>query len=177
MEPTTHEVLHTLYETFYPRMYQRAYRLLGHREQAQDVTQDTFIKAFRALKHMPMPENPSPWLYRIVTNTAYDVLRYQRSRASESLERENAPQLPESTCSDPHAFYPEQALMRAAFAQLSSCEQWVLLRHVVEGSSIAEIARQLGVSSCSVKTRLYRARRALRVAYAKEMGDESNSAA
>lgn len=178
MEPTTLIVFQTLYETYYPHLYQRAYRLLRHHEQAQDVTQETFVKAFRACEQMSIPENPFPWLYRIVTNTAYDVLRRgRRSHASQSLESENAPPLPERTCSDPQESYPEQALMRAALAHLSSREQWLLLRHVVEGYSIAELAGQLGVSPCSVKTRLYRARRALRDAYAKEMGDECNSAA
>lgn len=177
MEPTTVRTLHTLYETYYPRIYQRAYRLLGHHEQAQDVAQDTFFKALRASQHQPIPENPFPWLYCIVTNTAYDVLRRQRAHVFQSLESENAPQLSEPRSSDPHEVYPEQALMRTALSQLSSSEQWILLKQVVEGYSVEEIARQLEVSPCSVKTRLYRARRALRQAYAKELGNECNSAA
>src|SRR2546421_4930855 len=75
-----------IYQTYYPRIYQRVYSLLRHREQAEDVTQESFLKAIRALPTLTTRDNLYNWLYTIATNTAYDALRRRRRLSWSSLE-------------------------------------------------------------------------------------------
>src|SRR6266516_3150243 len=63
-----------IYDEYKTPIYNYMYHLVGDREQADDLTQDTFLKAFRALPKMDANLKLSAWLYRIATNTAYDAL-------------------------------------------------------------------------------------------------------
>src|SRR5947199_10005704 len=64
-----------IYDEYKTPIYNYVYHLVGDREQADDLTQDTFLKAFRALRKMDANLKLSTWLYRIATNMAYDALR------------------------------------------------------------------------------------------------------
>ena len=68
----------TIYDEFKTPIYNYVYHLVGNREQADDLTQDTFLKAFKALPKMDGNLKLSAWLYRIATNTAYDALRRRK---------------------------------------------------------------------------------------------------
>src|SRR5260221_4216965 len=67
-----------IYDEYKTPIYNYVYHLVGDREQADDLTQDTFLKAFRALPKMDANLKLSAWLYRIATNTAYDALRRRK---------------------------------------------------------------------------------------------------
>src|SRR5215475_16184159 len=67
-----------IYDEYKTPIYNYVYHLVGDREQADDLTQDTFLKAFRALPKMDASLKLSAWLYRIATNTAYDALRRRK---------------------------------------------------------------------------------------------------
>jgi RNA polymerase sigma-70 factor (ECF subfamily) len=67
-----------IYDEYKIPIYNYVYHLVGDREQADDLTQDTFLKAFRALPKMDANLKLSAWLYRIATNTAYDALRRRK---------------------------------------------------------------------------------------------------
>jgi len=67
-----------IYDEYKTPIYNYVYHLVGDREQADDLTQDTFLKAFRALPKMDGNLKLSAWLYRIATNTAYDALRRRK---------------------------------------------------------------------------------------------------
>lgn len=165
---------HTLYETYYSRLYQRAYTLLGHHEQAQDATHDAFFKAFRALEHMPLPDNPSPWLYRIVTNTALDVLRRRRRLSWHSLD-DTLLSLPSDMTCDPQAWYPTHEVVHRVLADLPDGFQRALVLQT-QGYSLTEIAHVLAHSPSGIKVYLSRARHAFRVAYLKEVGHDDVAA-
>src|SRR5262245_50372718 len=62
-----------IYDEYKTPIYNYIYHLVGNREQADDLTQDTFLKAFKALPKMDANLKLSAWLYRIATNTAYDA--------------------------------------------------------------------------------------------------------
>src|SRR5260370_42276197 len=64
-----------IYDEYKTPIYNYVYHLVGDREQADDLTQDTFLKAFRALPKIDANLKLSAWLYRIATKTAYDALR------------------------------------------------------------------------------------------------------
>jgi RNA polymerase sigma-70 factor, ECF subfamily len=155
-----------MYQTSYPRIYQRVYRLLRHHEQAEDVTQESFLKAIRAWPTLTTTDNLSNWLYTIATNTAYDALRRQRRLSWSSLEASVLPVADHT--SDPDEHYPMQAAVHHALSRLPQRSQRALLMHVVEGYSLQEIAAMLGLTPASTKNYLNRARRAFRECYAQE---------
>src|SRR5512146_1434210 len=67
-----------IYDEFKTPIYNYIYHLVGSREQADDLTQETFLQAFRALPRMDANLKLSAWLYRIATHTAYDALRRRK---------------------------------------------------------------------------------------------------
>src|SRR5260221_14726741 len=67
-----------IYDEYKTPIYNYVYHLVGNREQADDLPQDTFLKAFKALPKMDANLKLSAWLYRIATNTAYDALRRRK---------------------------------------------------------------------------------------------------
>jgi RNA polymerase sigma-70 factor (ECF subfamily) len=137
------------------------YRMLGDRSQAEDLAQDVFVRAYRALPGLPADANYRAWLYRVATNRAYDLLRRRRLITWLPLqEREAMPAQDSSPQKD-------DAVQRALL-QLSPRYRVPLILYCVQGYSTAEIAHMLGISVGAVKTRLYRAREAFRQCYAKE---------
>src|SRR5436305_12956248 len=67
-----------VYEHFSPAIHRFAYRLLGNQEQADDITQDTFIRAYQHIRRLKDDANVSAWLYRIAANSCNDALRRRR---------------------------------------------------------------------------------------------------
>jgi RNA polymerase sigma-70 factor (ECF subfamily) len=155
-----------MYQTYYPRIYQRVYSLLRHREQAEDVTQESFLKAIRALPTLTTTDNLYNWLYTIATNTAYDALRRQRCLSWSSLEASLLPVADHTR--DPDEWYPTHEAVRRALSRLPQRCQRALLMREVEGSSLQEIAALLGLTPASAKNYLRRVRRAFRECYAQE---------
>ena len=142
------------------RLYRLAYRMLGNAEEAQDATQEAFLRAYRALSSFRMDASFSPWMYRITTNVCLDMLRSRRPQAS----------LDESPLDPPAALSVEGAVaererLRAvaeAVGRLPVGLRTVfLLRHEAE-LSYEEIAQTLGLPLNTVRTRLFRARNALK---------------
>ena len=148
--------------------YNVAYRLMGNADAAADAAQEAFIKAFKSLERYRGGSFKS-WLLRIVSNTCYDHLRYNKRRPSQSLEDDDfdsdyAPHLID------HAERPEDGLLRQelgdmlqqAIVQLPPDQRLVLILSDVEGFSYQEIAQTTELALGTVKSRLNRARRKLR---------------
>lgn len=142
------------------RLYRLAYRMLGNAEEAQDATQEAFLRAYRALSSFRLDASFSPWMYRIATNVCLDMLRSRRPQAS----------LDESPLDPPAALSVEGAVaqrerIRAvaeAVGRLPVGLRTVfLLRHEAE-LSYEEISQTLGLPLNTVRTRLFRARNALK---------------
>jgi len=155
------------------RAYQRlaynvAYRILGDEDAASDATQDSFLKAYRAISQFRGGSFKS-WLMRIVTNVCYDQLRYKQRRPAESLDQllidpDHAPVLingregPEA-----HALRAELSqVIQAAINILPADQRITLVLSDVQGLSYDEIAGTMGVSLGTVKSRLSRGRARLR---------------
>jgi len=137
--------------------------MVGDVEQAEDLTQDTFLKAYKALPRTPDPALPA-WLYRIATNTALDALRRRRLRwlpftpGDEERWPDPAPDLP-TRCA-------EQEAVRRALAALTPPQRACLLLRARDGLTLDEVAWALGLSIGAAKMTLYRAKERFRVAYA-----------
>lgn len=136
------------------KMYRVALRLLGSDADAQDATQETFVRAWRGLGRFRGESAVSTWLYRIVTNRCLNVVAARRP--AESLD----PDLP-SVGSDP-AEIAEQRERFAAVARhvrsLPPEQRAALVLRDFEGLSYEEVAAVLGVSVAAVKGRIHRAR-------------------
>jgi RNA polymerase sigma-70 factor (ECF subfamily) len=147
-----------------------AYRLLGNRQEAQDLAQETLWRAYRGLDGFDLARPLAPWLYRITTNLSLN--RLQR-RPPPAVSLDEPPVTGEGQLqlqvADPGAGPAEhlrqaevQNRLRGAILDLPPSDRAVIeLRHF-QGLSYKEIAAVTGDSLSSVKSRLFRARRKLR---------------
>ncbi len=154
----------TIYEQFRERIYRRIRHLVGDRELAEDLTQDTFLRAFKALPCMPADLQLSAWLYCIATNVSYDALRRSRLIAWQPLEElETEPRGGEHD--DPQVAYGEAELIRQVFSGIPEGYRLALLLSTECGYSSEQIAHTLSLSPGGVNMYLARARRCLRQRY------------
>ena len=141
------------------------WRLTGDRELAQDLTQETFLHAFRAIRSTQPDLLLSPWLYRIATNLVYDYFRRRRRFGLLPLPiAEPGPDLGDWT-----GVEQTDAVWRA-LASLTSRERAVLLLCALEGYSYRETGLILGISSEAVRKQFGRAKERFRQAYTAQTG-------
>lgn len=137
------------------------YRLLGDPALAEDLTQETFTRAWKVRGQLPELDNPRAWLYRIATNAARDHIRRARLFTWLPLFG-NEPAL---NFESPEETAIESERMRRALLQLSPDYRIPLVLYTCQEFTVAEIAAALGLSTDAVKQRLVRARKQLREAY------------
>jgi RNA polymerase sigma-70 factor (ECF subfamily) len=136
-------------------------RMLGCQEEALELTQDTFIKAWQALPQWQPQAQFRTWIYRIASNAAKDVLRRRKIVQMEPLDQnyESPSDAPEPDV-QLQARQHVRALERALAALPPEQREAILLREI-EGLSYAEISAALEVHEGTVKSRIARARAAL----------------
>ncbi len=161
----------TLVRAHSPRMLAVARRFLGDGDDAHDAVQEAFISAFRAMERFEGSARLSTWLHRIVVNAALMKLRSRRRKPEQSID-----ELLPTFLSDGHQAEPAvpwkpidalvrreaRDLVRHSIDQLPESYRTVILMRDIEELDTAETAEELGVSPGVVKTRLHRARQALR---------------
>jgi RNA polymerase sigma-70 factor, ECF subfamily len=138
------------------RIFVQIYRIVRNRADAQDLTQETFIKALQRQEQLKDEQKAAHWLSRIATNTAIDFMR--RSGRASFCEIELAP--------PSHAESPEQALLRSeqhdyledGLRLLSPRERAALILRDVEGLPAEEVARHLNCSKATVRSHIANAR-------------------
>lgn len=157
-----------LYAQYRTPLYTYIYRLIGDREQAADLLQETFVKVYRALADLPTGPGRTPWLYRIATNTCYDALRRRRLIAWLPWTRDDSAFEPASQDGDVDERYALREGVQDALRLLPPSLRAPLLLHAVHGFAYADIAATLGISEAAVKMRVSRARAAFRQAYHSE---------
>ncbi len=148
--------------------YTLAYRIMGDSESAADVTQDSFITAYRRLNTY-RGGNFRAWVLRIVTNTCYDELRRRKRRPAASLEEMGA-DMDDGIPIPDDAPSPEQAAqqnelnsaIQNCISSLSESQRTVMVMSDIEGMSYQEIVDILGMNLGTVKSRLSRARVSIR---------------
>ncbi|HEY3993055.1 MAG TPA: RNA polymerase sigma factor, partial [Ktedonobacteraceae bacterium] len=174
----------TLYEKHKRPIHTYVYRLLGSQEDADDVTQEVFVRAFVSWNELYDHDNLSPWLYRIATNLCVDLLR-RRKRISwwplvrrspgsqfERSTEEEASYLPLDTGGIPEVF--ERDLIRLALAKLPEDYAVVLVLNAAQGLSYQDIATIVGISPNAAATRISRAKRMFAEQYQRLNEDETN---
>jgi len=138
------------------RIFVQIYRIVRNRADAQDLTQETFIKALQRQEQLKDEQKAAHWLSRIATNTAIDFMR--RSGRASFCDIELAP--------PSHAESPEQALLRSehhdyledGLRLLSPRERAALILRDVEGLPAEEVARHLNCSKATVRSHIANAR-------------------
>ena len=166
------------------QVYRLCFRMAGNADDAQDLTQEAFIKAWRNLPGFRFDCAFSTWLYRLTSNVCLDFLRAQRRRQTVSLTMENedgeealfdlpdAAPLPEEQV----LAGDEHSRLNRALSLLEPQQRQLLALRVVNDLSYTEIAAALEIKEGTVKSRLSRAREALRKKYEK-IGNEAASSA
>jgi len=155
-----------------PRVYRLAYRLTGNPHDAEDLTQETFIRVFRSLSSYK-PGTFEGWLHRITTNLFLDMAR-RRSRVRMEGLPEDTDRIvgddpsPEQVYSDTH-LDPD---LQAALDELPPEFRAAVVLCDVEGLSYEEIGATLGVKLGTVRSRIHRGRQALRAALERRAAEQ-----
>jgi len=161
----------------YLLVYNTAYRMLGDSATAEDATQTAFVRAYRSLNRFRATSAFSTWLYRIVCNVCLDIIRTHKAETvslevvyDDGDEPQQRPLPDESAEPGAHLEQSErQQLVHRAISQLSEDYRAVLVLYDITGLSYEEIAEALAVPLGTVKSRLNRARLALKDIIAPDM--------
>ncbi len=153
-----------LYEVCFGRVYSLAHRLTGTREQAEDVTQEVFLKVYNAAEQLDPTRDPAPWLATITWNACREHWRsrgHKQERQTATINGDdgmseklvNGKRSPERRVVNGE----RQALGEQAIRRLPEEMRAVVLLHDFEGLSHAEVAETIGESHASVRKRYSRA--------------------
>ena len=142
-----------VYEAYRGRVFNTAYRMLSNRADAEDVTQDVFVKVFKKLGSFRGDSAVSTWIYRIAVNACLDFRRRRRLRQTVSLEDGlEVGSTPMSVA----------RLIESALPRMADGYRQVFVLHDIQGLKHDEIAKILGITDGASKSQLHRARAFLR---------------
>lgn len=159
------EAFQDLYGVFGERIFNYIYRLCGSREDAEDLTQDTFIQAFRKLGTLKENKKIQSWLYRIAQNNVYQKFR-SKGPQTESLDQDDAKELSEAQNRTTPRKSPEESvlseeleeLIEKVIESLPPKYRQVFVLAAVQKLSYQEISEIVNRSLASVKSDIHRAR-------------------
>jgi RNA polymerase sigma-70 factor (ECF subfamily) len=154
-----------LFEAHHDRIYRYLLRLVRNPAEAEDLTQETFLRAYRRGDSLRDPEAVRGWLYRIATHVCLDRLRQRKSHPAVQAD-EVTGQLPPAVSASPSMLEVVERKETSACVQrcldfLPDHYRAVILLHEAHGLTAPEIANFLGISLFTVKIRLHRARHKL----------------
>jgi len=162
MSPTlrnrrTQDGFEQLYRVHVGGIFRYALAVTGDRADAEDVTQTTFMNAYRAFQRGERPQKPENWLISIAHNVCRERFRRAGRRPAEVEFDEDV-----AAALVPDDGTPTAADIRRALGQLALNQREALVMRELEGRSYADIAEVLGLTVAAVETLIFRARRALR---------------
>jgi RNA polymerase sigma-70 factor, ECF subfamily len=148
-------------ERYQRLVFRTAWRMLGNREEAEDVAQEVFLKLHQQLGRLPEGEEPASWLYRVTVNQCLDLVRRRRTLASEEVLAgvASGEQTPEERAESSE----QMARLARWIPRLAEGERSALVLRELEGLPTKEVAGILGVSEETVRTSVHRAKEKLRL--------------
>lgn len=163
------EAFEAIFQLYERQIYGFIYRMMGNAEDANDLTQECFVRAYKALSQTTEDLNISAWLHRIASNACLDVLRRRQrirwlpweSHKHEQLLHGKPLDEPES-----NALRNEtQMTVQQVISQMSPRNRMALILREYEGMSCEEIGQVMGLSRSAVKSILFRGREEFRRIY------------
>lgn len=158
-----HAAIAALYEAEHGQILAFLVRLVRTPEAAEDLCQDTFIKALLAWPERDPAGNVFAWLYAIARHTAIDYLRGQRYRQALPLDTLPAGDALVSSCEE---HIVDAAPVHQALAQVPAAQRVPLILQAFADAPVHDIARRLGCTPTNVHVRLHRGRTRFRTAFA-----------
>jgi RNA polymerase sigma-70 factor (ECF subfamily) len=164
------EAFRVLVERHSRSVFRLAFRLTGNEHDADEVVQESFIRAHRRLTRFEARSTFSTWLYRITANCAVDLLRARKTHESLDADEPGAAAVPPEAVTTAPTQERQvlgsqiQARVRAALAHLTENERMAFVLRHVEGLSIEEIAQQMNLRTNATKHSIFRAVRKMRIA-------------
>jgi len=162
------------------KIYGLAYRFMGNHADASDLAQDTFIRVYRALAGYRKEASFSTWLYCIAANICRDELRKKKRRVNVSIDELIEFSPANIPAADPRYSPEEVVLQHEVFRQVQDClnelsddHRLILIMREIEELSYEEIAKALCCSIGTVKSRISRARSALKNKLDRELSLDS----
>jgi len=152
----------TVFAANFQGVYRLVYQIVGEAQEAEDLTQEAFLRLYRQRFAEEEEHNVRAWVYRVATNLAYNAMRSRRRREArqENVRWDVEPENP----ADAAIRSVERDLVRQVLDSLPERQQQLLmLRHA--GLSYRELAEALDIAPASVGTMLARAHKAFEVAY------------
>jgi RNA polymerase sigma-70 factor (ECF subfamily) len=172
-----------LVRNYKKKMFNIAFRITGSMEDASEVVQDAFVSAYRNLKHFEQKSRFSTWLYSITVNTAKNRLKQNLTRKAhephsydDPLYSDSSTKRIEPVSDDPSALdlLMEKDRQKGVQECLNRLEQdfrEVLVLRDIQGFAYTEIAAMLSLAEGTVKSRLFRARDAVKACLKKLLGE------
>lgn len=165
-----HEAFRSLVERHSRNVFRLAFRMTGNENDAEDIVQETFLRAYKQLHRYESRSSFSTWLYRIATNRSLDLIRTRKFRG-ELPKLENEDKDPMEMLPSPEPGPDRLAVSRqveervaAAMSELSQQERTAFVLRHFEGLSIEQISGTLGVGGNAAKHSIFRAVQKLRAA-------------
>jgi RNA polymerase sigma-70 factor, ECF subfamily len=166
------EAFRALVERHSRAVYRLAYRMTGSAQDAEDVVQETFLKAYKQLSRFESRANFGTWLHRIAVNCSIDLIRSRPHRETLQSDSETEPFGAGVESTDATGTSPERLMLSTevqqrisdAMSGLSRMERAAFMLRHFEGRSIDEISESLGLKTNATKHSIFRAVRKMRVA-------------
>ncbi|WP_078549789.1 RNA polymerase sigma factor [Litchfieldia alkalitelluris] len=156
-----------LYETYKKQIYSYLLRNTGHPHIAEELTHDTFIKAFKSLKNFRGESTLKTWLFTIARNTY--ISYYKKNSTRYEMNNDLIDEQWADTTDD-YKTMEEQASISSILSRLSEKDRTLLLLRDQQGMSYKEIADITSETEGAVKVGIYRARKKFKEKYNKEFG-------
>jgi RNA polymerase sigma-70 factor (ECF subfamily) len=163
------EAFRVLVERHSQSIFRLGFRMTGKEEDAEEVVQEAFLRAYRSIGRFQARANFGTWLYRIAVNCALDLLEKRTHRQEQSITHEEEDDMPQMQIASPDPG-PERQLLSselqrrvaAALDNLTPVERVAFTMRHFENRSIEEIQRTLKVRSGAAKNAVFRAVRKMR---------------
>jgi RNA polymerase sigma factor (sigma-70 family) len=142
------------------KAYNLAYRMCGSHEEAQELAQDSFLKAYRSLKSFKMKSSFATWLYRIVYNTTISHIRTKKNGilSLEDFPADSTDFIGSDMSEEEAEKEYRNSLVNFALQKIREDERGLISLYYYDEMSIVEISEVTGISKSNIKVKLFRAR-------------------